>query len=79
VKEVLNAVEAVTGKKVPFTMGPRREGDPPLLVADSSRLQTELGWKPVHSELHEIVETAWKWATRERHLHTFNGPVLAGL
>jgi UDP-glucose 4-epimerase len=79
VKEVLNAVEAVTGKKVPFTMGPRREGDPPLLVADSSRLQTELGWKPVHSNLHEIVETAWKWATRERHLHTFDGPVLAGL
>ncbi|MDP9054221.1 MAG: UDP-glucose 4-epimerase GalE [Acidobacteriota bacterium] len=64
VKEVLRAVERVTGKTVPFTMGPRREGDPPLLVADSSRLQKELGWKPAHSELDRIVETAWAWATR---------------
>jgi UDP-glucose 4-epimerase len=64
VKEVLNAVEEVTGKKVPFEMGPRREGDPPLLVADSTELQTKLGWKPEHSELHRIVETAWAWATR---------------
>jgi UDP-glucose-4-epimerase GalE len=79
VREVLTAVETVTGKKVPFTMGPRREGDPPVLVADSSRLQAEMGWTPVHSDLHAIVETGWKWATRVRHLHTFDGPVLAGL
>jgi UDP-glucose-4-epimerase GalE len=79
VKEVLNAVESVTGKKVPFTMGPRREGDPPILVADSSRLQQELAWKPVHSDLHSIVETAWAWARREKPAHTFDGPVLAGL
>jgi UDP-glucose-4-epimerase GalE len=64
VKEVLNAVEKVTGKKVPFKMGPRREGDPPSLVADSTRLQQELGWKPEYSELHQIVETAWEWAKR---------------
>jgi len=79
VREVLNAVEEVTGQKVPFTMGPRRDGDPPTLVADSSRLKSELGWKPVHSDLHAIVETAWKWATREKHAHSFDGPVLAGL
>jgi UDP-glucose 4-epimerase len=64
VKEVLHAVEKVTGKKVPFELGPRRDGDPPALVADSTRLQQELGWKPQHSELHRIVETAWAWATR---------------
>jgi UDP-glucose-4-epimerase GalE len=64
VKAVLQAVEEVTGKKVPFVMGPRREGDPPLLVADSTRLQTELGWKPQYSDLHRIVETAWVWANR---------------
>jgi UDP-glucose 4-epimerase len=62
VKEVLNAVEKVTGKKVPFVMGPRREGDPPTLVADSTRLQQELGWKPQYSDLRRIVETAWAWA-----------------
>jgi UDP-glucose-4-epimerase GalE len=61
VKEVLKAVEEVTGKKVPFVMGPRREGDPPLLVADSTRLQTELGWTPRYSGLRQIVETAWAW------------------
>lgn len=64
VKEVLQAVEDVTGKKVPFVMGPRRDGDPPLLVADSTLLQRELGWKPEHSDLRRIVETAWAWANR---------------
>jgi UDP-glucose 4-epimerase len=65
VREVLNAVEDVTGKKVPFTMGPRRDGDPPLLVADSTRLQQEFGWKPEYSDLRRIVETAWAWANRD--------------
>jgi UDP-glucose 4-epimerase len=64
VNEVIGAVEHVTGKKVPFEFGPRREGDPPLLVADSTRLQRELGWTPVDSELERIVETAWRWANR---------------
>jgi UDP-glucose 4-epimerase len=64
VKEVLSAVEKATGKKVPFVMGPRRDGDPPTLVADSTRLQLELGWKPQYSDLHRIVETAWAWASQ---------------
>ncbi len=66
VKEVLGAVERVTGKPVPFEMGPRREGDPPTLVADSCRLQKELGWKPIHSDIEGIVKTAWAWSTRAR-------------
>ncbi len=65
VKEVLEAVEAVTGQTVPWVMGPRREGDPPMLVADSTRLQKELGWTPQYSSLHQIVETAWAWANRK--------------
>jgi len=65
VKEVLSAVEKVTGKKVPFQMGPRRDGDPPMLVADSTRLQRELGWKAEYSDLNRIVETAWAWANRK--------------
>ncbi len=64
VSEVLKAVEKVTGKTVPFTFGPRREGDPPLLVADSSRLQNELNWKPTDSGIDRIVETAWSWFNR---------------
>jgi len=62
VSEVLHAVEQVTGKKVPYKFGPRREGDPPTLVADSTRLQQTLSWTPRSSDLAKIVETAWKFA-----------------
>jgi UDP-glucose 4-epimerase len=62
VKEVISSAERVTGKKVPFTMGPRREGDPPSLVADSSKLQKTLGWKPQRADLDRIVSDAWKFA-----------------
>ena len=64
VKEVLAAVERVTGKKAPHTIGPRREGDPPSLVADSSKLQTTLGWRPKRAELDQIVRDAWEFAQK---------------
>jgi UDP-glucose-4-epimerase GalE len=64
VKEVVAAVERVTGKKVPVTFGPRREGDPPSLVADSSKLQKTLGWKPTRAALDQIVADAWRFAQR---------------
>jgi len=64
VREVLAAAEQATGKPVPFTLGPRREGDPPELVADSRKLQQTLGWKPRYTDLREIVETAWRFAER---------------
>jgi len=69
VREVLQAVERVTGRKVPHQIGPRRDGDPPALVADSTRLQQSLGWKPVHSSLEQIVENAWKFAKSSRRGH----------
>ena len=59
VREVVRAVEEVTGRKVPYVIGPRREGDPPELVADSSKLRRALKWAPKSSELHDIVSTAW--------------------
>jgi len=62
VKQVLAAVEKVTGKKVPHTIGPRREGDPPSLVADSRKLQTALGWRPERADLERIVADAWAFA-----------------
>jgi UDP-glucose 4-epimerase len=62
VKEVLAAVERVTGEKVPHTIGPRREGDPPSLVADSQRIQSVLGWRPVRADLDRIVSDAWRFA-----------------
>jgi UDP-glucose-4-epimerase GalE len=64
VKEVLAAVERVTGKKVPHRIGPRREGDPPSLVADSGKLQRVLGWRPKRADLDGIVADAWRFAER---------------
>ena len=61
VKEVIHAVEEVTGKKVPFVLGPRRAGDPAELVANSDNLQRTLGWKPVYTDVRDIVRTAWEF------------------
>jgi len=61
VREVIRAVEAVSGKKVPVQEAPRREGDPPSLVAASDKAQRELGWKPRYTDFREIVATAWRW------------------
>lgn len=61
VKEVISAAEKVTGKKVPYEEGARREGDPAVLVADSSKAKRILGWNPAHAELEEIIASAWKW------------------
>jgi UDP-glucose 4-epimerase len=56
--EVMKAVEKATGRSVPYSVGPRRDGDPTTLVADSTRLRTELGWKPTRSALDAIVRDA---------------------
>jgi len=61
VREVIQTVEEVTGKKVPVKIGARRAGDPPTLVASSEKIQQDLGWKPAYTDLKAIVETAWKW------------------
>jgi UDP-glucose 4-epimerase len=61
VREVLAACEEVTGRRIPVRLGPRRPGDPPELVASAERAVRELGWQPRHTDLREIVETAWRW------------------
>jgi UDP-glucose-4-epimerase GalE len=60
VKEVLNKIEQVTGRKVPTRIAPRRPGDPPALVADPRLAEQVLQWKAKRS-LDDIVTTAWKW------------------
>jgi UDP-arabinose 4-epimerase len=61
VLEVIRAVEAVGGRKVPFDIGARRAGDPPRLVGSSDKIHRELGWKPRLGDIRSIVETAWRW------------------
>ena len=61
VREVINAVEKVTGLKVPVTFAPRRAGDPPALYADASKARRELGWVPKYQSIEPIIATAWRW------------------
>lgn len=67
VQEVISMVERVIGKPVPRTMGPRRAGDPPRLVADSEKAGALLGWKATRG-LDDIVLTAWNWMQRAEKL-----------
>ena len=66
VREMIRVVEEVTGRKVPFVVGPRREGDPPVLVADSGKLQRALGWAPQYKDLRGIVTTAWGFEQKRK-------------
>jgi len=61
VREVLAAAHDVTGKPVPYTVGPRREGDPPILVASIERAAEVLDWRPRRSTLEEMIGSAWAW------------------
>ena len=61
VRTVLEAVERVSGRPVPFTIGPRRPGDPAVLYASSARIKRELAWQPRYEDIGVIVETAWRW------------------
>jgi len=63
VNEVIAAVEKTVGRRIPQKIGPRRPGDPPVLVADPSKAQAVLRWKAVR-QLPEIVSTAWQWFCR---------------
>jgi len=64
VRDVINAVERLTGRKVPVRESPRRPGDPPILVATHEKASKILDWFPRVSELDEIVKTAWEWLSR---------------
>jgi UDP-arabinose 4-epimerase len=64
VREVIDAVERVTGLKVPAPIGERRPGDPARLVSDASKACRELGWEPRIAELDQIISTAWAWHQR---------------
>lgn len=66
VRDVLNAVEKAHGKKLNIIEHPRRAGDPPSLIADSSKLKNLLNWQPKHDDLNQIVSSALNWE-KNRH------------
>ncbi|HEY6268247.1 MAG TPA: UDP-glucose 4-epimerase GalE [Candidatus Acidoferrum sp.] len=59
--EVIDAAERVTDRKIPRKLGPRRPGDPAVLVASKEKLKSALGWEASHSSLEEIIQSAWSW------------------
>jgi UDP-glucose 4-epimerase len=63
VKEIITAVEKVSGKTVPVKYGPRREGDPPSLVADPALAKELLGWEASRKDILDMVGPAWLWTT----------------
>ena len=61
IREVLEMARKITGHEIPISIGPKRQGDPSELVADTTKIQRELGWSPEHSSLENILATAWNW------------------
>ena len=61
VMDVIAAVRQVTGRAVPTVIGPRRPGDPPVLVSDCARARAMLGWHPRHSDIATVIGSAWDW------------------
>jgi UDP-glucose 4-epimerase len=61
VRQVLKGAESVVGKPVPFQLGPRRAGDPAVLVATNERARRVLGWAPRRGTLGEMIGSAWRW------------------
>ena len=61
VSEVIETAREITGHSVPAEIGPRRPGDPAVLIASSDRIRHELGWKPRFPDLRDIIQSAWKW------------------
>jgi len=74
VREVIEATERVTGRKVPVKVGPRRAGDPAVLIASSERIRNDLGWEPRFPDLDSIIGGAWAW--RQRNPQGYRGPAM---
>ncbi len=61
VLEIVSACEEITGQKIHYEIGPRRQGDPDELVGNATNARPVLGWQAEHSSIQNIVETAWQW------------------
>ncbi len=61
VREIIEAAQKVTGRSIPVEIGKRRPGDPPTLYANPAKIRKDLGWEAKFADIHEIIETAWKW------------------
>jgi UDP-glucose 4-epimerase len=60
-REVLAVAERVTGREIRHRVGPRRPGDPAVLIASASRAREQLGWRPDHDSIEDMIGSAWEW------------------
>lgn len=67
VRQVIDVARQVTDHPIPAVESPRRPGDAPRLVACSQKILDELGWQPQHSDLREIISSAWDWHRTHPH------------
>jgi len=67
VQEAIEICRQVTGHPIPTEVGPRRPGDPAVLIASSEKIRRELGWEPLYPDLRTIVEHAWEWHRTHPH------------
>ncbi len=67
VKQVIETAREVTGHPIPAVVGPRRAGDPDILIASSETINHDLGWQPQYPDLRAIIETAWAWHQKHPH------------
>jgi UDP-glucose 4-epimerase len=72
--EVIDVAEHITGRKISRTLGPRRPGDPAVLVASKEKLKHALGWEASHSSLEEIIQSAWTWKQKHPNGYADSGP-----
>lgn len=64
VRQIVDTVESISGKTIPVEEGPRRSGDPAVLVASSDRIKHDLGWEPRFPDIEQIVRDAWAWRAK---------------
>lgn len=67
VLDIIHVVEKVVGKKLNYSVSGRREGDPSILVGDSTLIRSKLGWNPKHEEIEEIIRDAWNWYCNKKY------------
>ncbi|CAH2715827.1 UDP-glucose 4-epimerase [Neobacillus rhizosphaerae] len=71
VKEIVETARAVTGIDIPVQMDERRAGDPSTLIASSEKAKQVLGWNPIRTSIHEIIQDAWNW--HKNHPNGYQG------
>ncbi len=74
VRQVIDVAQKISGHPIPIVEAPRRTGDPAILIADSKKAKTELGWRPQFEALDDIIDSAWSWRQREAARATVAAP-----